>query len=178
MAYAGIVLYNGCTYFEIAETVFLLQSAGITPEFLAQGNPIKTSEGLTILTQSHMLANPEQLSAVVIPGGDPYSIRDDFTLHAWIAKACQRTVVGGICNGAMVLGWSGALKGKKCTHTITEKYNNQAENRELFEQGDKAFAGAVYIDQDVVLDDKIVTAKPWASPDFAKTVLSCIAKRH
>ncbi len=110
---------------------------------------------------------------VVIPGGscDEAVVHSD--LHNLIRKTvASNGVVAGICNGALVLASAGILKNQKCTHTAHPKYDPLPEFKELLEFANKVFEGSLYIDEDVVIDGNIITAKPHASIEFAKAIVS------
>jgi hypothetical protein len=63
------------------------------------------------------------------------------------------------------------LKGRSCTHTVHPKYAPLPEFKELLEVGEPLFSGSTYVDEDVVISSHIITAKPWASHEFAKVIL-------
>ncbi|MEW6713265.1 MAG: DJ-1/PfpI family protein, partial [Candidatus Riflebacteria bacterium] len=84
------------------------------------------------------------------------------------AAASEKIVVGGICNGALVLANAGILSNRRCTHTAIPKYAPIPEFQELLDFAEPRFAESVYVDEDVVVDGRLITAKPWAHELFAK----------
>jgi putative intracellular protease/amidase len=81
----------------------------------------------------------------------------------------------GICNGALVIGSAGVLIGKRCTHTAHPKYAPLPEFKELLDFAEDAFKGSTYVDEDVVIDGNIITAKPYAADSLAKAVAAKVA---
>lgn len=82
----------------------------------------------------------------------------------------SKCVIGAICNGALVLANAGILRGVKCTHTAVPKYASIPEFEELLNFATPRFASSIYMDQDVFVDGRIVTAKPWVPVAFAVQV--------
>jgi hypothetical protein len=70
-------------------------------------------------------------------------------------------------NGALVLANAGILDGRRCTHTATPKYAPLPEFQELIDFATPRFAKSIYVDEDVVVKEKIITAKPWSHALFA-----------
>lgn len=169
---AVILLYPGCIYFEVSAFV---ASASLTHDIdvrIPSGDRVYT-DGLSILGQgSYADTDLETAQWVVVPGGDPYEVIDNHALIDLLQRAnAQKIVIGGICNGALVLARAGILKGRRCTHHCVEKYAPLPQYQQLLDFATPVFADSHYQDQDVVQDGHIVTAKAHAYQAFADTLL-------
>ena len=109
------------------------------------------------------------LKYVLVPGGDCESAMNQPDLNTLLKEVSNLpdSLIGGICNGALVMAKAGLLNGVNCTHTAVPKYAPVPEFQELLDFATPRFASSIYIDQDVVVDGRIVTAKPWAPVAFA-----------
>ena len=67
----------------------------------------------------------------------------------------------------MVLASAGVLKGRKCAHTIHPRHATSERFPKLFDAASKYFSGSEYLDENVVISENIVTAKPWVKIEFA-----------
>ncbi|WP_066639379.1 type 1 glutamine amidotransferase domain-containing protein [Desulfolucanica intricata] len=106
----------------------------------------------------------EQFAAVIVPGGyAPDLMRLSEPMVNLVREAyAQGKVVASICHGAWMLISAGIIKGKKatCCPHIKDDLKN---------------AGAEYINQEVIVDGKIVTSRvPDDLPAFCKAVLSLL----
>jgi transcriptional regulator GlxA family with amidase domain len=172
---AVIILYPGCIYFEIAAFVAQAAASHKIEVVIPEGNQLRVDEGITIVADANYAdCTLENTEFVVIPGGDPYAVIDNKTLEKLLIEAHGREdlVIGGICNGALVLAKAGLLNGKRCTHHCIEKYAPLPDYQVLLDFATPLFASSVYVDTDVVLDQRIVTAKASATRAFADTLLS------
>lgn len=108
----------------------------------------------------------EDFDAVVFMGGPGMAKRLDDEDFQRIAKETVRAnkVLGAICIAPALLAKAGVLKGKKAT-----VWSGPLERSpiRILEEG-----GAIYQDEDVVIDGKVVTAKgPTAAKEFAEAVI-------
>jgi putative intracellular protease/amidase len=166
-----VVLYPACVFFEIAEAISLLSKNSQIIIASPDGKPVRVGEGFTVeATLSYAQVNLSQVRFVLIPGGDCSSVMHSTNLDELLKRACSEAdiFIGGICNGALVLANAGLLKGRRCTHTATPKYAPIPEFQELISFATPRFSGSIYIDEDVVIDERIITAKPWAHSLFAR----------
>lgn len=160
-----LVLYPGCAQTEVAPLLALLEGAA---ELLVAGPTptVPTREGLRVTVEvGYAAALAEPAALVVLPGGDVAAALDDVDLHA-LVRGSER--VAAICNGVVLAAASGRTAGRRITHTVTERYAPRPAFDALLALGERLFAGASYVDEDVVIDGPLVTAKPWAAIDFAK----------
>ena len=101
---------------------------------------------------------------IIIPGGfaPDYIRRDPAALRFVRDMAATGKVVAAICHGPWVLCSTPALKGKKatCFHSIRDDVVN---------------AGATYVDEETVVDGKLITArKPDDLPAFMAAVITAL----
>lgn len=172
-ATVGLVLYPGCVYQEVAAAVSLLTESGKLRAFSPSGAPVRTQEGLLLgADQAYSEGAAEGLRALLVPGGDLASVHEDATLRSMLRAAGAREdlVLAGICNGALLLALAGVLKGRACTHTATRELAPGAAFAPLRALAERACEGSRYLDEDVVVDGRVVTARPWAAHRFAERV--------
>lgn len=134
------------------------------------GCPVQVEEGFSVTaTGSYADADVSKPKYIVIPGGECESVMDCESLDRLLKAAVDQsgTVVSGICNGALVLANAEVLDGRKCTHTAVPEHAPLPQFQELLDFATPKFARSTYIDEDVVTDGNIMTAKPWAFTSFA-----------
>lgn len=105
--------------------------------------------------------NPDDFDAVIIPGGwAPDYLRRYSSVVNIIKEMFEKgKVVASICHGASVLVSAGILKGKKITCFTAVK-------------DDCLYAGAEFIDYEVVVDGKLITSrKPDDLPAFCREII-------
>ena len=151
---AIVVRYPGCIMDEVAPAIELLGAQ--LPLSIVDMSDINSTDLVDI---------------VVVPGGNCENAILHKPLHELIRTTHSRGgIVAGICNGALVLASAGVLSNKKCTHTAHPKYAPIPEFAELLSVAEVLFRDSIYVDEDVVVDGKIITAKPWAANEFAKII--------
>lgn len=113
---------------------------------------------------------PKDFDAVVFVGGSgAQDYIDDKKCH----KICQETikenkVLAAICIGPAILARSGVLKGKKAV--VWSNQMDKSAVKILKEEG------AIYIEEPIVIDKKIITANgPQSSRAFGEEVVRIIA---
>jgi len=107
-----------------------------------------------------------QFDAVVIPGGfAPDLMRRSTVLVRLVREAFDAgKVVAAICHGGWVLCSAGVLKGKTATGFFSIK-------------DDMVNAGARFVDQEVVVDGNLITArKPDDLPAFCRELVKALEK--
>ncbi|MBX7196820.1 MAG: DJ-1/PfpI family protein [Sandaracinaceae bacterium] len=163
------IVFPGCAYLEIAHAVAMGRSRAEVRFVSPDGGSVATSDGPRIAAEgSFREASIEGVVAVIVPGGELDAVADDDALSSLLRRAEDAgAVVGGICNGAIVLARAGLLRGRRVTHTVTERHAPVASWGPLRAYADPLLEGSTYVDRPVVVDGPIVTAKPWASIAFA-----------
>ncbi|NQT39971.1 MAG: DJ-1/PfpI family protein [Planctomycetes bacterium] len=100
--------------------------------------------------------NPAEYDGLIIPGGrGPEEIRQYKEVRKIVGYFFDHNLpLGAMCHGPQVITASRSVKGRKMT-----AYGGIRADLEL--------AGAVYIDEPTVIDDKLVTSRGWPDlPDF------------
>lgn len=111
---------------------------------------------------------PEQYDALLIPGGNsPDHLRADMTVVRFAASMVRANKpTFAICHGAQLLLTADVVQGRKMTAWQTV-------------QTDLAKAGARVLDQEVVVDDNLVTSrKPADIPAFNREMLALLQQRQ
>ena len=97
--------------------------------------------------------------AVIIPGGDPSSIKDNREIDQIARAANDKGIwLAAICAGPFVLAKAKVLTAKRIAHGYSP---NQLEFLK------QKFEGVVLTEEKFVCDGNIITAKPEAHIDFA-----------
>jgi putative intracellular protease/amidase len=165
---AAVLLYPGCTYFEVAATVDVLSCHFEVLHFTPDGSEITDSSGRTLTAQgSYADLERGQLDCVLIPGGDPRSIVPEHKATAALQRiAEQGALMAGICAGNLVLASAGLLKGVRATHNYTPEYAPEEKVAATAPYWD----GILFERADLVEDGKRITAQHWAHEEFAAAV--------
>lgn len=154
------LFYPGCIEFEVMLACELL--AKVFPvEVATPGGKVHTgSTGMNFQAQhSYADVKVDNYQCILVPGGDPYDIMDNKDIDQILVNADQKgKLIGAICAGPLLLAKANLLQNRRFTHG----YGNW--------HGDflaKFWQGAIFTDEQVVIDGNIVTAKPEAHIDFA-----------
>jgi|UniRef100_A0A7J2U3E0 protease I len=134
------------------------------------GTPIPLevfSEGERYIIRELKEIKPEEIDAVIIPGGfSPDALRIDEEVLTFIKKVHELgKVIAAICHGPQVLISAGLVKGRKVTAYRAVK-------------DDLVNAGAEYVDEPAVRDGNIITARvPDDLPEFCQLIIEVLSKR-
>ncbi|MGE3760588.1 MAG: DJ-1/PfpI family protein, partial [Pseudobdellovibrionaceae bacterium] len=154
------ILYPGCIFFELALALELLaekyQIVFATPD----GSDHHASNGSILrATTSYKQVDLSNCRAVLVPGGDPGSIKDNKEIDEVIQSANEKGLwLAAICAGPSVLAKAKILKGKKIAHGYGPK---QLEFLKSY------FEGVHLTDEKFMCNGNVITAKPDAHIDFA-----------
>ena len=148
---------------EVMEPLNALKEAG--HDVVVAGGGEKTYKGKlggTIDTDGHIKDyNASDFDAVVIPGGwaPDYMRRVPYFVAFVKEMSKQDKVIASICHGGWILASAEIINGKKLTSFMAIK-------------DDLVHAGANYVDEEVVVDGKLITSrKPSDIPAFCREIL-------
>ena len=106
----------------------------------------------------------QKFDAVVVPGGwCPDFMRRNEAMIAFIQKCADEDIVlAAVCHGGWMLCCTDALRGRRATSFMAIKH-------------DMINAGANWVDQECVVDGKIITSrKPDDLPAFCKAIIESL----
>ncbi len=159
-------LYDGMADFEISLTLHRLRNTG-RREIVSvsdSGNKIQAQSGLNYVADQRIddIMNIEAYEALIIPGGPIDNEQNG--INGIARKMLQRQkLVAAICFGPQFLGRAGVLDEYKYTTSCSQ------EKIKALGCGDP-FNRANYVEQRVVADRNLITAKGYAFVDFAMAV--------
>jgi protease I len=146
-------------FFRLLEEGIAVDVAGIEPGTVhgKTGYPVKI--GLSVKD-----VKVEEYGLLVIPGGKaPENLRTNYEAVQLVNKCSSKAmVIAAICHGPQLLISANLLKGKNVTCYKSVK-------------DDVIAAGAKYIDQEVVIDGKLITSRtPEDLPAFCREIIRAI----
>lgn len=153
-----LCIYPQFAELQVAPALDLLRGHADLTVAAATRDPVPSEGGLSVLPNA---AWPElrgaRFDALVLPGAvDLKQAWEDTTLHDALRDLAPRTrVIAAICGGPMVLHAAGLLRGRRYTTNFT------AEQREFL-----GVSGAEFVDDDVVIDRDLITARGHAHGRF------------
>lgn len=135
-------IYNGCCFYEIVTLSYFMRYSGCDLVFCAPGSgPMKAAEGFTVQPDLSLgELDREQIRSFILPGGAVAAINDTEIWSLLRELKTKQVLIAGICAGVDVLDAAGILKGVRSTH---------------------------FVDEDLVQDGRIITARANAYLDFA-----------
>jgi len=164
------VLILSADNFEDSELLFplyRLQEAGFAVDVAAgKRGAIHGKHGYEVhVDRSFSEVNPQDYTVLVLPGGmAPSAIRDDLQVQA-IARhfVTNAKPVAAICHGPQILISAGLLRGRRatCYRSIV---------------GELKEAGALYVDDEVVVDGHLITSRqPGDLPAFMRELMRLLS---
>lgn len=171
--HALAIAFPGCAYLEIATAVAWLRDHVEVLTASPDGGVVPCGDAPRLSTDlAFGAARVRRPSIVLVPGGNLDAVCDDEALVALLAGLhADGALIAGICNGGLVLARAGLLRGRRCTHTCVDAYAPRPAWDPLRDWADPWLAGSEYVDEPVVVDGRVITAKPWAAIDYASRVL-------
>lgn len=154
------LLYPGCIFFELALVMELLankfQIVCASPDgsdhFASNGSVLRVSAAYGDVDFS-------ACRAVLVPGGNPTSIIENKEIDRLIYSAnSKELLIGAICAGPSVLAKAKILSGKKVAHGYRDKQLAFVRS---------SYPDTEWVEDRMVCDGQIITAKPDAHIDFA-----------
>ncbi len=151
--------YDGFCEFELVLTAAQFKESLLT---VALEDRVYVSEEKQRFLPHKRLAevNPTDIDLFIITGGDPSYLYDNVELQEFVEIIRKNgAYIAGICGGTYLMAKYGLLDGKKCTGGSSGILENE-ETKSLFKK-------ANIINEDVVIDGKIVTATGQAFVELA-----------
>jgi protease I len=165
----GILTENGFEQSELIGPKEALENAGYIVDIISpQRDKVRGWDhdhwGLEIGVDRHITdVSADEYDALVLPGGvlNPDKLRTDIDSVELVKEMFNSgKVIAAICHGAQTLIEARIVEGKKMTSYPSIRT-------------DLTNAGALWIDQEVVADDKIITSRrPGDLPAFNRRLLS------
>lgn len=150
------LIYDSFTQFEVVlanyflKTKYEVLTVGLNDHHITSGEGFITKPHYTIMD-----LNISEIDLFIIPGGNPEFLVDNKELYDLLVTLVNNKIkVAAICSGVLHLANSGVLKGRKYTTTLP------IENFKSFNKDN-------YLDDLVVTDHNIITAKANGYVDFA-----------
>lgn len=167
MASVLVPLAEGCEELEAVTVIDLLRRAGIEVVVagLAGDGPVKASRGVVLLPDCSLdAALSKDYDMLVLPGGAGGAERlaADSRIQILIARMlAEGRYTAAICAAPKALAAAGVLAGRRVT-----SYPGWLDG----------FTGIQYVQEPVVVDDKIVTSRgPGTAMDFALHLVALLA---
>jgi len=166
MKTAAILVEDLYQEMEVWYPAYRLREEGIKTVFVGTGKPeYKSKLGYPVTADANAKdVSASQFDAIVIPGGyAPDILRRHEAVNRLVADMFKAgKVVSSICHGLWVCASAGILKGRTVTCCFAVK-------------DDVINAGAKYVDQEVVVDGRLITSrKPDDLPAFMRETLKAI----
>ena len=155
-----VFYYDGFAEFEIAFCCLQFKGGGITAVGLEK-RLYASEEGQRLAVDNALEElDPASVDLFIVPGGTPDAVIADGRLGDFLRRlAAAGKTVAGICGGAVILAAAGLLDGKRCTGNWTGVGPDDPDR--------PRFAKAEIVDEDVVVDGNVVTARGVAYLEFA-----------
>jgi len=157
-----VLFYPQCIEFEAILAAQVIHGEELTIDVATpDGQDYRGPSGIALrATHSFAEVEPTEYRVIVIPGGDTNAVLEDKALIGILTTACDAgATFGAICAGPRLLAKAGLLKGRRFTHGFG------------VDSTFPEWEGGTYVDELVVADGRIVTAKPQAYIDFAIELL-------
>jgi putative intracellular protease/amidase len=154
-----VVLYPGCIAYEVMLACEILNAKLPVDVITPNGEDHHSSNGMVIrATAAYGGVDMCRYEVVLVPGGDTYDVLENVQLMRLLqALDAQGAILGAICAGPILLGKAGVLRGRRFTHGMGELFPELLAP--LWQTGQ-------YVDDPVVIDGQLITAKPHAHIDF------------
>lgn len=157
----------------IPESIFSTQGFEVETFSSEKGEALGSYGGLVDVKLSVDELNIDKFDALILVGGSgALSHLDNEKSYKTLREAALKNkVIGAICVAPVILAKAGILKGKKAT--VWSSNMDKSAVRVLKEEG------ADYVDENVISDDKIITADgPQSARKFAETIVGLLKKNR
>ncbi len=119
----GLLLFPGFSEFEVTVAISLLRASHELVTLALEAAPMTSEAGLVCQPQRVLAeVNPNDLEALIIPGGDMVELKDADVLSSFVRRLDERGVLlAAICSGGYVLARAGILSNRPYTVTFTQE---------------------------------------------------------
>lgn len=150
-----ILVYEGFVQFEIVLASYLLKHAGDIVTVGVSKDPVVSAESFKVIPDITIdEVDIDEVDAFIVPGVYPDTLSDHPEFYTLLEKLnAKGKVIGAICSAPRHLAKANVLKNKKYTTTINP--------RDFAE-----FDVDNFVNQNVVVDGNIITAKANGYVDF------------
>lgn len=151
-----IFIYDDFANFEVALSALFMKAKGEIITVALEKREYVSEEGFKFLPHK-ILKNvkPEDIDLFIIPGGNYNSIYGNKKIYEFITKLYElNKCIAAICSGTIQIAKAGILDGKKFTTSMPIDEHSE-------------FKKGIFLDENVVVDEKIITAKGNGYVDFA-----------
>jgi 4-methyl-5(b-hydroxyethyl)-thiazole monophosphate biosynthesis len=153
-----LLIYEDYALFEVVFTCLIMKPAGKVMTVSLERKEVTSEEGL--ITKPNLLLKEiraDDVDLFVIPGGNVKNVYDSSELDEMLRELNKKKkVIAAICAGPVKLAKAGVLENKRFT----------TDKPELTKHKDD-FEDSVFVNENVVVDGNIITAKPNGYIDFA-----------
>ena len=152
-----ILLYDGFVQFEIILSLLLLKDKSEIHTFSVDERVVPSHERIKAMADLPLEdIDPDDVDLLVIPGGEPGAYKEREDINNLLQEIFKRgKLIAAICGGPEFLANAGILKGKRITQGHDDEYAL------------KVFTDCTLVDEDVVIDGNIITARSQAYAEFA-----------
>lgn len=153
-----VLVYDGFAQFEVIFACLFMKRKGEIIVVGIDDKEVKSIEGFIIKpTQQLKKLNIDEIDLFIIPGGEAKNIYYNSYLDELLnILNIKKKVIAAICAAPVKLAKAGVLNNKKFT-----------VDRPELKEYEKDFKNSIYINDNVVIDENIITAKPCGYIDFA-----------
>lgn len=150
-----VMIYDTFANFEVVIPMYLLKTATEIKTVGMTMTPVKSSEGLTVtpdMTVEDVVLKEEDV--FIIPGGDPTVLDGEEVFYQLIRQGDEaNTLLAAICAAPTHLAKAGVLANREYTTSMPHGI-------------DSPFDPDLFVRQNVVVDEHIVTAQPSGYAEF------------
>ena len=151
-----VFIYDTFAQFEVVLANYFLKHKGKVITFGIDNDKVTSHEEfITVPHKSIDEIDVDDIDLLIIPGGDPSKVKEKEKLYNLIKEVNKKDkLIGAICAAPVHLAKAGILNNRKYTTTLDIN-------------SIKEFNIENFVDENVVVDEKLITAKASGYVDFA-----------
>lgn len=153
-----VIYFDGFWGYEVGVALNILKKENIFSIALEDRVYLNEANQKLIPDKTIKETNPDDIDILIIPGGNPYNLFDKPEFKDFLTKLNEKNkYIAGICAGTIIMANYGLLDNKRCT---TIGRSDDFPFKHLFEKSSR-------VNEDVVIDENIITATGQAFIEFA-----------